>query len=75
LLSRNLEKRKQLVNALAEDVPNYNTIRPQFSIEGNTPAETFAGKITDLKSYNTHFNHQKALRITQNQKNRCKGCK
>ena len=74
LLPRNLENRKQLIHALAEDVPTYNTIRPQFSLEGNTPTETFEGKIIDLKSYKTHFEEQKRWRVMLNQQNKCKNC-
>jgi hypothetical protein len=55
LLPRNLEDRKQLINALAEDVPVYNTIRPQYSLQGNTPEETFSGKPLDINHYKTHF--------------------
>lgn len=75
LLPRNLENRKQLVNALAEDVPVYNRIRPQLSLQGNTPAETFSGKPLDINHYKTHFDNQKILRIIQNQISRCTGCK
>ena len=75
LLPRNLENRNQLINALAEDVPTYNTIRPQLSLQGNTPEETFSGKPLDINLYKTHFDSQKSLRINQNQQNRCKGCK
>ncbi len=75
LLPRNLENRKQLINALELDVPAYNTIRPQLSLHGNTPKETVEGKPLDINHYKTHFENQKIMRITQNQQNRCKGCK
>lgn len=75
MLPRNLEDQKQLLNALAEDVPTYNTIRPQLSLQGNTPTETFSGKPLDINHYKTHFNNQKIMRVTQNQQNSCKGCK
>jgi len=74
LLPRNLENRKQLLNALIENIPVYNTIRPQLSLQGNTPEETFEGKPMDMNHYKTHFESQKILRITQNQQNRCEGC-
>jgi putative transposase len=74
LLPRNLENLEQLNNALAEDVRTYNMIRPQFSLEGNTPAETFAGKIIDLKSYKAHFEEQKRGTVLLNQQNKCKNC-
>jgi putative transposase len=75
LLPQNLEDRKQLVNALAEDVPVYNTFRPQLSLQGNTPEETFSGKAMDINHYKTHFENQKIMRITQNQENKCTACK
>lgn len=75
LLPRNLENRKQLINALAEDVPTYNTIRPQLSLQGNTPKETFEGKTMDTRHYKTHFSEQKRQRMKQNQQNRCNNCK
>lgn len=75
LLPRNLENRKQLITALVEDVPTCNSIRPQLSLHGNTPKETVEGKPLDINHYKTHFENQKIIRITQNQQNRCKGCK
>lgn len=75
LLPRNLENRKQLLNALIENITVYNTIRPQLSLQGNTPEETFEGKPMDMNHYKTHFDNQKIVRITQNQQNRCNGCK
>ncbi|TEB40901.1 hypothetical protein D0809_28255, partial [Flavobacterium circumlabens] len=44
LLPRNLENRKQLTEFLSEDVYAYNNVRPQFSLQGNTPEESFSGK-------------------------------
>lgn len=74
LLPRNLENRKQLEVALKSDVLIYNTIRPQLSLQGNTPAETFEGKPMSIHSYKTHFLEQKNLRVIQNQQNSCKSC-
>jgi putative transposase len=75
LLPRHLENKKQLDLALENDVITYNTIRPQLSLQGNTPDETFAGKTLDLKSHKTHFKAQIILRVVQNQQNKCKNCK
>ena len=74
LLPQNLTNRKQLETALVADVLTYNTIRPQFSLQGNTPAETFSGKPIAINAYKTHFYEQKTLRISANQQNRCNGC-
>ena len=75
LLPQKLANRKQLENALAMDVQTYNNIRPQLSLQRNTPEQTFSGKSMDINHYKTHFDSQKILRITQNQQNRCNGCK
>jgi putative transposase len=75
LLPQQLENRKQLLLALATDVLTYNTIRPQISLQGNTPDETFEGKTIAIMTYKTHFLEQKLLRTTNNQQNACKGCK
>lgn len=74
LLPRNLENRKQLTTALSEDVLTYNTIRPQFSLQGNTPQETFFGKPIAICYYKSHFPEQKIQRTRVNQQNKCKAC-
>ena len=61
--------------ALAEDVPTYNTIRPQYSLQGNTTEEMLSGNPFEINHYKTSFDNQKILRITLNQQNRCNGCK
>jgi transposase InsO family protein len=75
LLPQNLTNRKQLETVLVADVLTYNTIRPQLSLQGNTPQETFLGKLIALKSYKTHFPEHKILRISENHQNNCKDCK
>lgn len=75
LLPKNLTNKNQLIKALEIDVCTYNTIRPQLSLQGNTPSETFSGKSIDINSYKTHFETQKIVRIIQNQQNRCMICK
>ena len=75
LLPRNSGNRIQLIDALHKDVLIYNTLRPQLTVEGNTPAETFAGKALDMSTYKTHFSEQKSLRVLENQQNSCKSCK
>jgi putative transposase len=75
LLPKSIANREQLDAVLTIDVQTYNTIRPQLSLQGNTPVETFNGKIIDLKSYKSHFEAKITERITINQQNRCKGCK
>ncbi len=67
LLPQNLENRKQLLLALNIDVLTYNSIRPQFSLQGNTPNETFEGKTIDITDYKSYFAQQKSIRIAKNQ--------
>lgn len=55
LLPQNLINREQLASSLIENILTYNTIRPQFSLQRNTPAETFLGKPTALNTYKIHF--------------------
>lgn len=74
LRPRNLENSIQLEKALKEDIFIYCTIRPQRSLLGNTPFETYSGKSIASSNYTIHFGKQKALRITQNHLNRCKRC-
>ena len=75
LLPKNIENRKQLLLALETDVMTYNNIRPQFSLQGNTPNETFNGKTIAISVYKTHFEQQKAIRIAKNQQSKCNSCK
>lgn len=75
LLPRNLENRKQLNFALTHDILTYNTVRPQLSLQGNTPLETFLGRPINLLNYKTHFSENKVIRVSQNQQNSCNHCK
>jgi putative transposase len=75
LLPRELYCLQQLLTALEIDVNIYNNYRPQFSLQGNTPAETYAGKALAIQTYKTHFTQQKIDRIKQNKQKRCVICK
>lgn len=66
--------RIQLTNILADTIHVYNTIRPQMSLGGNTPQETFYGLSIDISRYTHNFKEQKQLRLIQNKKNACKVC-
>ena len=74
LLPKELSSRKQLEMTLEKDIETYNTIRPQFSLSGNTPFESYQGGSHDFSKYSTHFKAQRALRVAKNQKNSCKIC-
>ena len=41
LLPQNLANKEQLETVLKIDVETYNCMRPQLSLYGNTPSETF----------------------------------
>lgn len=67
----------QKVRNLKSHITNFETLpkfRPQFSLQGNTPEETFSGKSIILNNYKTHFTEQKTQRIAINQQNKCKTC-
>jgi putative transposase len=63
-----------LTNIMKEIIPIYNTVRPQMSLGGNTPEETFSGLSIDISRYTSNFNEQKALRRQLNKQNACKIC-
>ena len=65
---------KQLQAILEKVIPIYNTIRPQMSLGGNTPFETFNGKTIYLSQYNCGFEAQKTKRKQQNKAYSCKVC-
>jgi len=52
----------------------YNTIRPQMSLGGNTPIETFEGTPIYLHQYTNGLEQKKAIRIQENRKNACTLC-
>jgi len=70
----NLNTHKDFTKVLEDAIPIYNTIRPQMSLAGNTPFETYNGTTIDLNQYKTHFIEHKANRLVQNAANSCKVC-
>lgn len=69
-----IENKGQLLKVLKATKLTYNTIRPQMSLRGNTPQETYNGLTIDFYTYNKGFKEQKTLRIFQNKKSTCAGC-
>ncbi len=63
-----------LKKVIDESIPIYNNHRPQKSLDGNTPSETFSGIPMDFSKYKTSFDGQKAIRLTQNKNNSCRIC-
>lgn len=74
LRPKKLENGKQLIKALEQDIFTYCNTRPQQSLLGNTPSETYYGKRIDFSQHNSHFKRHKELRKVQNHLNRCKKC-
>lgn len=74
LFPKTITNGKQLDLALEQSVSVYNNIRPQMSLGGNTPQETFNGLTIDFSRYSQTFNEHKVYRRQQNKKNRCKIC-
>jgi putative transposase len=75
LIPRKHENSNQLHTTFPKDIEYYNSIRPQLSLQGNTPDETFYGKIMNMSSYKTHFIEHKMIRTALNKENICKKCK
>ncbi len=59
---------------MVDTVSIYNTVRPQMSLGGNTPKESFGGQCIDISKYTNNFKEQKVVRIQQNKKSACKVC-
>lgn len=75
LYHKDIADRKCLESVFKETVSIYNNIRPQMSLHGNTPIQTFEGKPMDFSIYSQRFHTQKAIRIKENTKSRCQKCR
>ncbi len=71
---KEINNENQLISVMVDTIPIYNKIRPQMSLGGNTPEETFGGLSIDISRYTHNFTEQKQLRLAQNKKNNCKVC-
>ncbi|WP_431167670.1 DDE-type integrase/transposase/recombinase [Tenacibaculum halocynthiae] len=71
---KEIPDKTRLETIFQETVSIYNTIRPQMSLDGNMPIQTFKGKPIDFSAYSQKFNTQKAIRISQNTKSKCTKC-
>lgn len=74
LYHKEIPDRNRLASVFKQTVAIYNTIRPQMSLQGNTPLQTFEGKPMDFAVYSQRFPSQKAIRIQKNTKSRCQRC-
>ena len=71
---KEIPNRNKLEIILKETVSIYNMIRPQMSLLGNTPIQTFQGIPMDFSIYSQRFQTQKAIRIQENRKTKCQKC-
>lgn len=74
LFPKEIESEIHLFKIFDEVVAAYNTSRPQMSLGGNTPEETFIGLPIDISRYTYNFKEQKQISLIQNKKNACKVC-
>ena len=74
LYAKEIPDKPRLETPFKDTVSVYNTIRPQMSLHGNTPMETFTGKPMDFSIYSQRFPTQKAIRIQENKKTNCQKC-
>ncbi len=70
-----LQNGKQLLETLKKVIPIYNIERPQDSLEGNTPLETYNGKVKYYNRYTTSFKKYRKIRIAKNKQSNCNSCK
>lgn len=74
LFPKEILNRDQLHKILEQSTEVYNNLRPQMSLGGNTPIETFNGMTIVITRYTQNFNEHKALRREANKQNICKVC-
>lgn len=74
LYHKQIPERNCLESVLKRTVFIYNTVRPQMSLQGNTPIQTFEGKPMNFSIYSQRFQSQKTIRIKENRKSRCQKC-
>lgn len=74
LFPKEIPNRDQLHKILEQSTEVYNNLRPQMSLGGNTPIETFNGMTIDISRYTQNFDEHKALRREVNKQNICKVC-
>ncbi len=74
LFPKTIKNKNNLEQLLTESVSTYNTIRPQFSLGGNTPEETFNGTVIQFSKYSQKFKEQIQIRRKHHQNNQCGRC-
>ena len=71
---KTIKNKNNLEQLLTESVSTYNTIRPQLSLGGNTPEETFNGTVIQFSKYSQKFKEQIKIRRKHHQNNQCDRC-
>jgi len=74
LYHKEIPDRNRLASVFKQTVAIYNTLRPQMSLQGNTPIQTFEGIPMDFSIYSKQFQNQKVIRIQENTKSKCTKC-
>lgn len=74
LFPKNISSRNHLKSVLKKSVFEYNQLRPQQAIGGNTPLETFQGRPVTISQYSVGIEAQKRLRVSTNRTNACSSC-
>ena len=74
LYPQEIKNSKQLKELLEKSIEIYNQHRPQLSLAGNTPSETFNHTKLDLNQYLPELKSQRARRLEMNKKRVCKRC-
>lgn len=74
LFSKPINSGTGLIKIIDESIPIYNNHRPQWSLKGNTPNETFLKTPIDFSKYSISFGKQKTKRLAQNKENSCRAC-
>lgn len=75
LFHKEINSREELTKCLENAVTSYNTLRPQMSLGGNTPIETYQGKPIELTQYTIGLEKQKIIRRLENRKSACNLCR
>ena len=74
LYPRTINTGTGLIKIIDKAIPIYNNDRPQWSLDSNTPSETFSGIPMDFSKNKASFDGQKSLRLAQNKENNCTKC-
>ena len=69
-----IQNEKMLIDTTEKQLVVYNSIRPQYGLDCNTPNEVYYEKDSLITEYKAYFGEFKQYRKQQNNKNRCVVC-